>query len=117
MKTVIFAASAVIYLTVASAAVAAPRTVTLEVENVSCVACAPIVEMALSHVAGVSKVEVVEDFGMALATVSFDDEKATVEMLTQATSNAGFPSAVKTGTGQMSSIQRSSPAASWFNWW
>jgi len=95
MKTLFRIALTASALMLAGGAMAAPRTVTLEVENVSCVSCAPIVKKALSRVPGVSQVTVVEADGMATATVTFDDEKVTPEALTQATTNAGFPSTVK----------------------
>ncbi|MBD2746040.1 cation transporter [Microvirga sp. BT688] len=95
MKTLFRIALTASALMLAGGAIAAPRTVTLEVENVSCVSCAPIVKKALSRVPGVSQVTVIEADGMATATVTFDDEKVTPEALTQATTNAGFPSTVK----------------------
>lgn len=95
MKTLFRAALTASALLVASGALAAPRTVALEVENVSCVTCAPIVKKVLSRVSGVSQVAVVERAGMATATVTFDDEKATADALAQAVSNAGFPTRVK----------------------
>ncbi|MBJ6128243.1 cation transporter [Microvirga splendida] len=95
MKTLFRIALTASALMLAVGAIAAPQTVTLEVENVSCVSCAPIVKKALSRVPGVSQVTVIEADGMATATVTFDDEKVTPEALTQATTNAGFPSTVK----------------------
>ncbi|QRM34715.1 mercury resistance system periplasmic binding protein MerP [Microvirga sp. VF16] len=86
-------------LLLAGGAMAAPRTVTLEVENVSCVTCVPTVKKALSRIPGVSQVAVIDHGGMATATVTFDDEKVTPEALTQATTNAGYPSTVKGAKG------------------
>lgn len=94
MKTLFRIALTASALMLAGGAMAAPRTVTLEVENVSCVTCAPIVKRVLSRVPGVSQVAVVDHGGMATATVTFDDEKVTPEALTQATTNAGYPSTV-----------------------
>jgi len=95
MKTLFRIALTASVLMLAGGAMAAPRTVTLEVENVSCVTCAPIVKRVLSRLPGVTLVTVVEQGGMATATVIYDDEKVTPEALTQATTNAGFPSTVK----------------------
>lgn len=95
MKTLFRAAVTVAALALASGAYAAPRTATLEVENVSCVSCAPIVKKTLSRISGVTHVAVVERGGMATATVTFDDEKATAEALAQAVTKAGFPGTVK----------------------
>ena len=95
MKTLFGTTVTVAALTLAGGAFAAPRTAMLEVENVSCVTCAPIVKKTLSRISGVSQVVVFERGGMAMATVNFDDEKVTAEALAQATTNAGFPSTVK----------------------
>lgn len=74
-------------------AVAGERTVTLAVENVSCVACGPIVKHTLSRIPGVNRVFLAEQDGTATATatVSFDDTQVTPEALTTAVTNAGFP--------------------------
>lgn len=82
-------------LALTGAAAAAQRTATLEVRNVSCASCAPIVKSALSRVFGVSSVAVVERDGMATASVTFDDAKVATDALTKATRDAGFPSTVK----------------------
>nr|WP_015061091.1 cation transporter [Pseudomonas sp. K-62]BAM13927.1 mercuric transport protein [Pseudomonas sp. K-62] len=95
MRTLLRAAIVVSVLISAGGAFAAPRTATLEVQNVSCVTCAPIVKRTLARLAGVSQVAVVEHGGVATATVNFDDEKVTAEALSQATTNAGYPSSVK----------------------
>jgi mercuric ion binding protein len=58
-------------LMLAAPAFAGERTVTLAVENVSCVTCAPIVKRTLSRVPGVSQVVVADQAGTATATVSF----------------------------------------------
>lgn len=94
MKTLLPAALTLAASALASEAMAAPRTATLDVQNMSCVACGPIVEHALSRLDGVSQVAVNESFGEATATVVFDDEKVTPEALAQATTNAGFPATV-----------------------
>ncbi|MGD9925158.1 MAG: cation transporter [Pseudorhodoplanes sp.] len=96
MKTLLrTAAAAAALLLAAGGAMAEPRSATLEIENVSCVACAPIVKRVLSRMPGVSQVAVVERGGTATATVAFDDGKVTADALAQATTNAGFPSTVK----------------------
>ena len=81
-------------LTVSAAAVhATPQTVTLDVPGMTCAACPITVKKAISKVEGVSKVEV--SYEKRLAVVTFDDAKASVQKLTQATENAGYPSTVK----------------------
>ena len=69
------------------------QTVTLEVPTMNCVTCPFTVKKALQNVEGVTKAEVT--FETKLAVVKFDDEKTTVEALTEATTNAGYPSTVK----------------------
>lgn len=69
---------------------AAPRTVTLAVPSMDCPTCPITVKKALSRVPGVSQAAV--DFGKRQATVTFDDTRTSVESLTRATANAGYPS-------------------------
>lgn len=90
-RTTLACCALVVGVTVATAA---PRDVKLEVENVSCVSCAPIVKRTLARMPGVSQVAVIERGGMAIATVTFDDEKVTADALAGATTNAGYPSRV-----------------------
>ena len=74
-------------------ALAASRTVKLDVQNMTCAVCPITVKKALEHVSGVRKVTV--DYEGKTATVEFDDATATAEQLTEATQNAGYPSSVK----------------------
>ena len=69
---------------------APPHTVTLAVENMTCGTCPIVVKKALERVPGVSSTSV--DFDKKTATVTFDPDKATSARLTQATTEAGFPS-------------------------
>ena len=69
---------------------APPHTVTLAVENMTCGTCPIVVKKALERVPGVSATSV--DFDKKTATVTYDPEKATSAKLTQATTEAGFPS-------------------------
>src|SRR3546814_5196408 len=71
---------------------AATQTVTLSVPGMTCAACPITVKNALSKVDGVSRVEVI--FEKREAVVTFDDTRASVTKLTQATENAGYPSSV-----------------------
>ncbi len=71
---------------------AAPQTVTLAVENMTCGTCPIVVRKALEHVPGVSSTTV--DFEKKTATVTLDPAKATTAQLTAASTNAGFPSKV-----------------------
>jgi mercuric ion binding protein len=96
MKTLLRAAVTAAALFIAAGAMAAPRMATLEVQNVSCASCGPIVMAVLKNVVGVSDVDVVEDAGIATATVNFDDEIVSAEALAEAVSNYGFPTTVMT---------------------
>lgn len=51
------------------------------------------VQRSLTKIQGVSKAEV--SLKQAEAVVTFDDAKTTVDALTKATANAGFPSKLK----------------------
>ena len=82
-------------LLLASSAFSAERTATLDVDNVSCATCAPIVKRTLSRLPGVSRVVVTEQAGAAIATVTFDDARVTADALTVATTNAGYPARVR----------------------
>jgi mercuric ion binding protein len=74
-------------------AVAAPKTVTLSVPDMTCPVCPLTVRQALNGVTGVAKVAV--DFDRREATVVFDDATTTVDALRRATAEAGYPSTVK----------------------
>jgi periplasmic mercuric ion binding protein len=69
-----------------------PRTVILNVQNMTCAACPITVKKALKQVAGVSDVKI--DFDRKTATVQLDTDKASIASLTKATADAGFPSTV-----------------------
>jgi mercuric ion binding protein len=69
---------------------APPQTATLAVENMTCGTCPIVVKKALERVPGVSSTSV--DFEKKTATVTFDPDKTTSAQLTQATTEAGFPS-------------------------
>lgn len=74
-------------------ALAAPKTVTLDVPGMTCAACPITVKTALTKVEGVEKAEV--SFEKKEAVVTFDDAKTTVAALMEATKNAGYPSTEK----------------------
>lgn len=69
------------------------KTVTLTVQNMTCGSCPFIVRKSLERVPGV--VDAKADLYTKTATVTFDPDKTNVDTLTQATTNAGFPSTVK----------------------
>lgn len=78
---------------VATPAWAAIQTVTLSVPGMTCAACPITVKKALTKVGGVSQVDV--SFDKREAVVTFDDAKTSIQKLTEATTNAGYPSSVK----------------------
>lgn len=75
---------------------AAPKTVTLSVPAMDCPACPITVKKALTRVPGVSQAEI--DFDKRRAIVTFDDAKTSVEALTRATKDAGYPSVLAENT-------------------
>ena len=85
------AALSVVLLTAANA-MAAERTVTLQVSNMDCAACPHIVRGSLQAVSGVKAVAV--SFADKTARVTYDDAETDVAALTRATANAGYPSAL-----------------------
>lgn len=78
-----------------AAAWSAPKTVTLSVPTMDCPVCPITVKKALVKVTGVSQAEV--NFDKRQAIVTFDDAKASVESLTRATTEAGYPSTLAGG--------------------
>jgi periplasmic mercuric ion binding protein len=76
-----------------SAAFAAEKTITLAVKNMYCADCPFIVKKSLEAVPGVARATV--SFKDKTAIVTYDDGRANVKSLTDATTNAGFPSAPK----------------------
>jgi mercuric ion binding protein len=90
MRNLLMAAFAVLPLT---AMAATPKTVTLDVKNMTCEVCKITVRKSLEKVAGVSVVQV--DYGKKTATVTYDSDKVKAEALTRATASAGYPSTVR----------------------
>lgn len=90
MRKLLLAALVALPLT---ALAATPKTVELNVQNMTCELCPLTVKKSLEKVPGVSAVKV--DFDHKTATVSYDADKAQPEALTKATTNAGYPSTVR----------------------
>jgi mercuric ion binding protein len=87
-----------LFVSLALVAIAAPvwaatQTVTLSVPGMTCATCPITVKKAISKVEGVSKTDV--SFDKREAVVTFDDAKTSVQKLTKATEDAGYPSSVK----------------------
>ena len=68
-------------------------TATLDVSNMTCSACPITVRKALEKVPGVDSAKI--DLKTHRAVVAFDPAKTTPELLTKATTDAGFPSSIK----------------------
>ncbi len=80
-------------VTTTSAFAGGTRTATLDVTKMDCAVCPITVRKALENVPGVSSAKV--DLKTHRAVVAFDPAKTTPEVLTKATTDAGFPSTVK----------------------
>jgi mercuric ion binding protein len=76
-----------------SAACAGEKTVTLAVQNMYCSACPITVKSSLEAVPGVGNVVV--SYADKTAVVTFDDAKTALPALITATTDAGYPSALK----------------------
>lgn len=92
-KTLVATLTLVLAFCWSSVGLAASRSVTLAVSGMTCSTCPITVKKALSRVAGVASVEV--RFEQKLATVSYDDTKATPEALIAAIEQAGFAATVQ----------------------
>lgn len=91
MKSLAFILAATV---VASSALAGTTsTATLDVSNMTCAACPITVRKALEKVPGVDSAKI--DLKTHRAVVAFDPAKTTPDLLTKATTDAGFPSSVK----------------------
>lgn len=92
MNARIFVCTFLLMAVTAAPAFSAERTVTLAVENMTCASCPYIVKNALGKVLGVETVSV--SFEEEKATVTFEDTKASINDLTAATTDVGFPSSL-----------------------
>jgi mercuric ion binding protein len=91
MKKTIITMSATIALGLFSLpAMAAERSVTLSVDNMTCKSCPYQVSRALRKVGGVKRVKVT--LADKKARVVYDDARTNVSALTRATAKAGYPS-------------------------
>lgn len=82
-----------IFALISSAALAEDKTVTLSVPGMYCEMCPATVKKALSRVPGVAKVDA--SYKDKQAVVTYDDSKTSIQALTKATENAGYPSSLK----------------------
>ena len=89
MTRLIMTTAAVLLLTPAWAA---QQSVTLSVPGMTCATCPITVKKALTQIDGVIGVK--SDLAKRETMVVFDDTKVKVDVLTKATTEAGFPSSV-----------------------
>jgi periplasmic mercuric ion binding protein len=82
-----------VLVTTSVVALAASRTVILDVQNMTCAICPITVKKALEYIPGVQQVSV--DYTSKTATVQFDDITATADKLTEATKAVGYPSSIR----------------------
>lgn len=90
MKQILLPAIMLTMMVFANAAEAEERTVTLELGNLYCPSCAYIVQSTLASVPGVADCKV--SYQQKTASVTYDDTKTDVAVLTAATTDLGFPS-------------------------
>ena len=93
MKKTLRGAFLLAFALVSSPAFAEVKTVTLSVPGMTCDLCPITIKKAISKVPGVINVEA--SYEKLQAVVTYDDAKATVEALTRATANAGYPSKLR----------------------
>ena len=91
MSGIVFALSAGL------ATAAAPKTVVLDVQNMTCAACGITIGKALDEVPGVQSKQV--DAEAATVTVVFDPSRTSVQAVSQAVSEAGFPAKARADGG------------------
>jgi len=66
---------------------------TFSIEKMSCAACPITVRKAMARVDGVAKVTV--DFNKKTAAVIYDPKVATIEQISAASTNAGYPATLE----------------------
>ncbi|MET4702313.1 mercuric ion binding protein [Constrictibacter sp. MBR-5] len=77
----------------AAAQVAAVQSATFTVENMTCALCPVTVKKAIENVTGVQSVQI--DYAARTATAIFDPAVTSVEAIAAASTDAGYPAAIK----------------------
>ena|SRR6516164_9584700 len=93
MSKLLASAAIAVSVLASSTALAAEKTITLAVKNMYCADCPFIVRKILEAVPGVSKAVV--SYKDKTAVVTYDDARTDVTTLTRATTEAGYPSALR----------------------
>lgn len=78
-----------LFACLAQPALAAEKSTTFSIANMSCALCPITVKSAISQVPGVIGVEV--DADSARAIVRYEDTQATIMAIAAASTNAGYP--------------------------
>jgi mercuric ion binding protein len=91
--TAIRSVSAQSAATQVAAQVAAAQSATFAVENMTCALCPVTVKKAMEKVVGVQSVRI--DFAARTATVVFDPAVTSIEAIAAASTDAGYPAAVR----------------------
>lgn len=102
-------ASLMFFAATSTAGFAADKTVTLKVEGMTCESCPYMVKKAVKKLKGIQKIDVT--LATQKAVVSFDDSQTSLEAITKATANAGFPSRLDDGTDAPANTDGKGPAA------
>ena len=92
MRSITFATLIGVLMPLAASA-ATPTTAVLDVQNMTCDLCSVTVRKSLQKVPGVSQVRI--EFPKKTATVTFDADRTDAATLIKATTEAGFPSALR----------------------
>ncbi len=69
-----------------------PKTIVLDVQNMTCAVCPITVKKSIENIPGVKNVAI--DFDSKTAVVTFDPDKAAPAALVKATAEAGYPSTI-----------------------
>jgi periplasmic mercuric ion binding protein len=81
-----------------NAVLAEKQTVVLDVKDMVCPVCSYRVKKSLEQVPGTDKVDV--RLTSREAIVTYDDTKTSPDALAQASTKAGFPATVRSGSGK-----------------
>jgi len=95
MRNAILGLIALLWVGLAFAAT--PKSVVLDVKNVTCPACRLTIEKALDQVPGVTEEHV--DTDAATVKVTFDPARTSESAVAKAITNAGFPATVRASGG------------------
>lgn len=93
MKSYVLIGTAVSLFTLPIPTYAATQTIVLTIPTMDCATCPILIRTALERVTGVNKAKVSYEHREAIVT--FDDSRATVAQLVEATTKVGYPSFIR----------------------